>query len=366
VKRAVAAVAAVVAGALAAAASGATAQQVAFRLGGVRTSYANAVSGSAGVATTRLTWDAPRFVAALDGSYARFASGWWAAQASGSFYGIRLVGSRTGLGVRADAAAGKVSDGVWSGTAAVGPIVSVLVGTSVLSAGVSVGAVRRIDAMSSGTVAGTLRARTDAGPWTFEGSLESTHARSFDFTDATVDAVLRAGPFSVSALVGGRTGSLGGKPWLQGQLDYRVAPWVTLEAQAGSYPRDLSGFTSGSFLSVGVWLRPWGRRDGVPMPGVYRGSGRRTVTIESTEPGRERVTFVVPGARQVAIAGEWNDWTPVALIRLDRERWQANVALGKGAHRFSLLVDGGRWVVPSGVPSIPDSFGGTVGLLVVD
>ena len=362
-KRAVGAAVVVV---LSVVASPGTAQQVSVRLGGVRASYANAVSGSAGTATGRLTWDAPRFVAALDGSYARFASGWWAAQANGSFYGIRLIGSRAGFGVRVDGQAGRVSDGVWSGTLAVGPVGSVLVGGAVLSAGVAVGALRRIDSMSSGTISGSLRARTDAGPWTVEGALESTHARGIDFTDATAEAAYRSGPFSVSALVGGRTGNLGGKPWLQGQLDYRVAPWVTLEAQAGTYPSDLSGFTSGSFLSVGVWLRPWGRPAGFPIPGFSRGSSRRTVTIESTEPGRERVTFVVPGAQQVAIAGEWNDWTPVALIRLDQERWQTTVALGKGAHRFSLLVDGDRWVVPSGVPSIPDSFGGTVGLLIVD
>ena len=359
------AVGAAVVGALTVVASSGAAQQVSVRLGGVRATYANAVSGSAGVATARLTWDASRFVAALDGSYARFASGWWATQANGSFYGIRLVGARTALGVRADAAAGKVSDGAWSGTLAVGPVASVLTGDAVLSAGVTVGALRRIDSLSSATIAGTVRARTDVGPWTLEGTLESTHARGMDFTDATAEVAYRVGPVSVSALAGGRTGSLGGKPWLQGQVDYRVAPWATVEAQAGSYPRDISGFTNGSFLSVGVWLRPWGR-PAAPRPGVHRAPAGRTVTIESAEPGRERVTFVVPNAQRVAIAGEWNEWTPVALVRVGGERWQTTVALGKGAHRFSLLVDGDRWVVPSGVPSIPDSFGGTVGLLVVD
>jgi hypothetical protein len=344
----------VVAVALVAGASNATAQQVSLRLGGVRATYANAVSGSAGVATTRLTWDAPRF-----------ASGWWAAQANGSFYGIRLVGARAGVGLRADGALGKVSDGVWSGTFAAGPVASMLVGGSVVSAGLAVGVMRRIDSVSSGTVAGSVRERTVTGPWTIQGTLESTHARGITFTDATAEVSWRVGPIGLGALVGGRTGSLGGKPWLQSQLAYRVAPWMTLEAQAGSYPRDLSGFTSGSFISVGVWLRTRGRAD-TRLPGLYGGPARRNVTIESTEPGKERVTFVVPGARDVAIAGEWNEWTPVALKRLDGERWQADVALGKGAHRFSLIVDGDRWIVPSGVPSIPDSFGGAVGLLVVD
>lgn len=360
------AVGAVVAAALGVAAPPGAAQQISVRLGGVRASYANAVSGSAGVMSTRLTWDAPRFVAALDASYARFAAGWWATQASGSFYGIRIVGPRAGVGLRVDGEAGKVSDGVWSGMLAAGPFASVLVGRTVLSAGMAVGALRRIDSVSSGTIAATLRARTDAGPWTFEGTLESTHARGIDVNDATAQVAWRAGPIGLSALAGGRDGSLGGKPWLQGQFQFRVAPWVTFEAQAGNYPRDISGFTAGTFVSVGVWLRPWGRPTGIAAPGFSRGPSRRDVTIESASPGRERVTFVVRGAQQVAIAGEWNDWTPVALTRLDGERWLANVSLGKGAHRFSLLVDGARWVVPEGVPSIPDSFGGAVGLLVVD
>ena len=351
--------------ALSVAASHAAAQQISLRLGGVRASYANAVSGSAGTVTGRLSWDAPRFVASFDGSYARFASGWWATQAYGEFYGIRVVGPRAGIGLRADGSLGKVSDGVWSGTLALGPVGSLLVGNAVLSAGVAAGALRRIDSMASATVAGNVRARLDLGRWTVEASVEATHAAGMNFTDASAEVGWRAGPVALSALTGARTGTLGGKPWLQGQAEWRVAPWASLEAQVGTYPRDITGFTSGSFVSLGVWLKPGGRRD-TRLPSVYRGASGNDVTIEQSEPGRERVTFVVPGARRVEIAGEWNDWTPVALVRLGAERWQANVTLGKGAHRFSLLVDGDRWVVPAGVPSIPDSFGGTVGLLVVD
>jgi hypothetical protein len=353
--------------ALATVASPLAAQQVSVRLGGVRASYANAVSGSAAMATTRVAWEAPRFVGVLDGSYARFSSGWWAAQAGGSFYGIRLVSPSAGVGLRGDAEAGRISDGVWSGSFAAGPVASMLAGPLVLSAGATVGALRRIDSTTSGTVAGSLRARADLGPWTVEGAFEATRARTIGLANATLEAAYRRGPIAMSAVLGGRTGDLGGKPWLQGRVAYRATSWATLEVQAGNYPRDISGFTGGSFLSVGIWLRPWGRAAGAAgglgsLPGLTPGS----VTIESVAPGRERVTFVVHGAQQVAIAGEWNDWTPVALVRVDRERWQANVALGRGAHRFSLLVDGGRWVVPPGVPTLPDSFGGTVGLLVVD
>jgi hypothetical protein len=353
--------------ALAVTASPLAGQQLSVRLGGVRARYADAVYGSAGVLTTRLAWDAPRFLGTLDGSFAQFSGGRWAAQAGGSFYGIRLVGPKVGLGIRGDAEGGVLGDGVWSGVLSAGPVASVLAGAWVLSAGVAAGAVRRIDSSLSGTVIGSVRARADAGPWSISGELEATRTRTFGLADATLEAAFRTGPLGLSALAGGRTGGLGGKPWYQGRVNFRATPWATLEAQAGSYPRDLSGFYGGSFVSFGVWLRPWPRASTITgRPAFSSAAASVNVVVEPIAPGRERVTFVVPGAEQVAIAGEWNDWRPVALVRLGPQRWRADVALGRGAHRFSLVVDGARWMVPPGVPSLPDSFGGTVGLLVID
>jgi hypothetical protein len=46
-------------------------------------------------------------------------------------------------------------------------------------------------------------------------------------------------------------------------------------------------------------------------------------------------------------------------------RWETVVRLVPGAYRFSLVVDGERWTVPEGVPSMSDDFGGRVGLLIV-
>jgi hypothetical protein len=55
----------------------------------------------------------------------------------------------------------------------------------------------------------------------------------------------------------------------------------------------------------------------------------------------------------------------VPLTRVASRRWEAVLRLGPGAYRFSLIVDGERWVVPADVPELPDDFGGSVGLLVV-
>jgi hypothetical protein len=77
------------------------------------------------------------------------------------------------------------------------------------------------------------------------------------------------------------------------------------------------------------------------------------------------IGFDVPEAREVSIAGDWNDWTPVPLARDGAGRWVLPAGVPPGVYRFNLLVDGDRWTVPDGVPQIDDGFGGTVGLLVI-
>jgi hypothetical protein len=67
----------------------------------------------------------------------------------------------------------------------------------------------------------------------------------------------------------------------------------------------------------------------------------------------------------VSLAGEWNEWAASPLTVRPDGRWETTVRLAPGAYRFSLVVDGGRWVLPSGVPALDDDFGGRVGLLVI-
>lgn len=341
-------------------------QDIRFRLGGVHARYADTVAGSAGVLTSRLTWDSRRTTGTLDESFTQFTSGTWAAQAAGSVFGIRLLNPHVALGVRGDADGGYLQGGTWSALGSVGPVLSVVAGDWIWSASVAAGGVRRVDHEANGTLEGGLVMRRDIGPLGIQGSLAVTAAGPIRFTDATVALLFRRGPLAVTTLAGGRSGDLNGRPWYQGRVALRVAPWATLEAEAGRYPRDLSGFTEGAFVSIGVWLGGSARATSPLASGGLALSSNPGVAIETAPDGHQRVTFFVPGAHQVAIAGEWNDWTPVQLVRLEDSRWRAELALGVGAHRFSLVVDGKRWMVPSGVATLPDDMGGTVGLLIVD
>jgi len=348
------------------AAAALSAQQVRFRLGGIHARYADTVSGSAGVLSTRLLWDGRRSTGTLDGSFTQFNSGTWAAQAAGSMFGIRLLSPHVGLGLRADGEAGYIEGGTWSALGTAGPVAALVAGDWTVLAGGSAGAVRRVDQASDGVLDASLTVRRDLGRWSLQAGGAATQAGPLRYSDGTVGVQLRAARLTVSGLAGARSGDLRSKPWYQGRVTLRVTSWATLEAEAGTYPRDLSGFTDGAFFSFGIWLGGGARTIAQPrVPGVDP-AAPPGVAVEVTDQGHQRVTFLVPGAHNVAIAGEWNEWTPVALERVDGEHWRADLALSQGAHRFSLVVDGRRWMVPRGIATLPDDMGGTVGLLVVD
>jgi hypothetical protein len=125
-----------------------------------------------------------------------------------------------------------------------------------------------------------------------------------------------------------------------------------LEAAIGAYPRSPDGFTDGLFAALGVRIVAQPRASSLP-------------TVERIDGTWTRVRLAVPGASTVEIAGDWNSWTPAPMTRDVDGRWSAELPLQGGAHKFIIVVDGQRQSVPRGVPTLPDGFGGTVGLLVV-
>jgi hypothetical protein len=73
----------------------------------------------------------------------------------------------------------------------------------------------------------------------------------------------------------------------------------------------------------------------------------------------------MPGARSVAIAGDWNAWQPARLRALGDDVWEGALVLRRGLYHFNLQVDGSDWVVPNGVAAVPDGLGGMVAVLIV-
>lgn len=81
---------------------------------------------------------------------------------------------------------------------------------------------------------------------------------------------------------------------------------------------------------------------------------------DSPAPVLVRFTFEDDRARQVFVAGDFNDWNPIPLDHQDGERdslFVATVPLPKGVHEYMFLVDG-TWVRdPLVSDSRPDGFG---------
>lgn len=72
-----------------------------------------------------------------------------------------------------------------------------------------------------------------------------------------------------------------------------------------------------------------------------------------------RFVLVAPEARQVSVAGTFNQWDANAapLVRSDNGVWTATITLPAGQHQYAFVVDGGRWVPDPSAPAVSDGFG---------
>ena len=73
-----------------------------------------------------------------------------------------------------------------------------------------------------------------------------------------------------------------------------------------------------------------------------------------------RFVLVAPDARQVSLAGTFNQWDPQAtpLVRTGATGlWTATLTLPAGQHQYAFVVDGARWVPDPGAPAVDDGFG---------
>ena len=67
-----------------------------------------------------------------------------------------------------------------------------------------------------------------------------------------------------------------------------------------------------------------------------------------------------PGARTVAVAGDFNQWSPSArpLRRDSGGRWTGSVKLAPGTYHYRFVVDGERWVEdPLNSERAPNDYG---------
>ena len=74
-----------------------------------------------------------------------------------------------------------------------------------------------------------------------------------------------------------------------------------------------------------------------------------------------RFSYLAPKAKSVAIAGNFNQWSPTKdrLSGPDRNGiWTIVLPLPPGRYEYQYVVDGGAWMPDPSAPSVDDEFGG--------
>ena len=210
-----------------------------------------------------------------------------------------------------------------------------------------------------------LRARAwwQRGSASASFAVEPTRFLGAWFTDVTAGLTVSPpdGKVVASFSAGGRISrTYGSKGVASAFLQYFASPRLAIEGGGGAYLSDpYQGFPRAGYVAAGVRWFPPAR----PAPTAVTRNAPPLVPYRRGD--SLFVRFRMPGAKSVALAGDWNRWSPVPLHGLGDDVWEGAITLAVGTYRFNLLVDGHDWVVPAGVATLSDGLGGLVALLVV-
>jgi predicted carbohydrate-binding protein with CBM48 len=110
-----------------------------------------------------------------------------------------------------------------------------------------------------------------------------------------------------------------------------------------------------------AWMTRWQARE--------RSATRiRTATAQSESTSVVRFVLSAPGASQVSLVGDFNDWDVAAapMKHFDSDKWIVVLPVRHGRHVYAFLVDKARWVSDPGAPLAPeDGFGVPNSVIVV-
>ena len=344
--------------------------------GASRTTYADGAGLNAFIASPHVEFNRPWQSLTLDGSFAEFGDAAWSTQGQlrGSVFTpafarrlrAELLGRAAGTAHQDGAQSGELEGharlhligsraGAWAGA-----------GAGRAFNGIEWGSEWNVEAgawMSSslGTVSLVVTPRAIGSDLRFvEGELVTRTVR---------------GPLELALFGGGRHwtrpsdvstslwGGVNAALWLNDH--------VAITAAGGGYPDDYGqGLPRGRYLTAGVRiatgrsaadLRPDLRRPELPQLGQPVTSDFRTRRVDDDV----ILELRAPRARAVEMMADFTDWTPVSLVAGEHGWWSLRVPVAAGVHRINVRVDGGAWGVPSGVTTVRDDFGGTVGLIAV-
>ena len=300
----------------------------------------------------------------VSGAVSLLEGGVWASQARADVWAAlsqRTSGIRPAVSVTISGTTR--SDGVAAGSGAA--VIEAVRGNVALGAGVVTGVIQQETGVGALRLRGRGWWQLDAAPAQLSLTTEATRFLGAWYTDVvggvTFDGARTVGSLWLSGRLSKTYGSTGAA---SATIQYFVTPSVAVEASGGNYLRDpFQGLPRAGFVAGGVRVFAL-RRDAMvrttavqpalqPLIAPHRGGD--TVVVR----------FRMPAAQSVAIAGNWNGWTPDTMRALGDDIWEAALRLAPGTYYFNLVVDGQEWVVPGGVATISDGMGGLIAVLNV-
>jgi hypothetical protein len=232
-------------------------------------------------------------------------------------------------------------------------------------------------------ILGEIGASIDVGPGAALFTISpATVNDSLKYTDTQASLSWKRDRFDLGAVLGFRVGdrvtttSSNARSW--GSVT--AIAWMTsnlgLAASGGTYPIDpTQGFPGGRFISLAIRIATNSAKGQPAITSGIEDDGRSallpaTVTEFSSQRASSDsviIRVVARGARSVETTGDFNSWVPLLLAPDTRtaDSWRVTLPMPSGKYQMNIRIDGGPWIVPPGVLSMLDEFGGSVGLLVV-
>lgn len=351
-------------------------------VGGAALRYADTLTTGAATITPHLIADWESTYLEGYGTYSQFTSGGWSTQ--GSLSASRFIPAGRGfLGeIGAFVGGSTHNDGTRTGEVIANGRLHLTRANGELFAGLGVG--RTWDAIAWRSVLlGEVGGSVGSGPVSASVTVTPTMVNdSIKYADTQATLSRKGEVVDLSALLGFRVGdqltalSANVRSWVSASATLWVSPRIGVALGGGNYPVDpTQGFPGGRFVSLSIRLRQ-GRP--TQLPSDQSGQQSPAVMAPEIVPAASRflisrgagdlVTLQVnvPGARLVEINGDFTNWIPVPLVPAAGDRWSVSVPIKRGKYQMNMRVDGGQWMVPPGILSMADEFGGTVGLLVIE
>lgn len=346
--------------------------------------YADTLSTGAATFTPHLLADWGSAIVEASGTYSQFTSGGRSTQ--GTLSASRFISTNHRFFTELGGFAGGSthSDGTRTGEVIANGRIHVPRGNNEIFLGLGVG--RTWDAIAWRSVLlGEAGGSIDMGPSSALFTISPTMVNdSIKYADTQASLSRTTRFLDLGLVLGFRSGdqlttlSANVKAWASMSAVVWMTPRIGLALAGGNYPVDpTQGFPGGRFVSLGLRLAQGRRPSPISNEPIDSGSAAPVPEVNAapavagfiTQRGvGDTVTLRVnsPGARVVEINGDFTNWAPIQLGPAGDDWWTSTLPLKRGKYQMNLRINGGPWIVPPGLLSIVDEFGGTVGLLVIE